>query len=115
MQKRENQSNRFQPKLHVKRGDKVMVIAGSNKGKVGVIKEVFPDKNVALLEGLNMVKKHVKPTQNSQGGIVEVEAPIHLSNLMIVDPKSSVPTRVKRTEVDGKSTRVSVKSGEIIK
>ena len=115
MQKKENQSNRFQPKLHVKKGDKVMVIAGSNKGKDGVIKEVFPDKNVAILEGLNMVKKHVKPTQNSQGGIVEVESPVHLSNLMVLDPKNGKPTRVKRSKVDGKSVRVSVKSGEIIK
>ena len=115
MQKRENQSKRFQPKLHIKNGDNVLVVSGSNKGKGGIVKEVFPDKNVAVITGLNMVKKHVKPTQNSQGGIVEIEAPVHISNIMLVDPKSGVPTRVRRSLVDGKRVRISVKSGEIIK
>ena len=115
MQNKKVQSTRFQPKFHVKKGDKVMVIAGSNKGKDGVVKELITDKYVAVIEGVNMVKKHVKPSNNSQGGIVEIEAPIHLSNLKLIDPKSNVPTRVRRVKSEGKSVRVSVKSGEIIK
>lgn len=108
-------TSRFQPKFHVKKGDKVAVIAGSSKGKEGVIREVLGSKNTALVEGLNLVKKHVKPSNNSQGGIVDIEAPIHLSNLMLIDPKSNKPTRVGRKVEDGKNVRYSKKSGEIIK
>jgi large subunit ribosomal protein L24 len=115
MQNKKVQSGRFQPKFHVKKGDNVLVIAGSNKGKDGVIKEIIADKNAAIIEGLNMVKKHVKPTNNSQGGIVEIEAPIHLSNIMLTDPKTKAATRTRRVKSDGKSVRVSIKSGEIIK
>jgi large subunit ribosomal protein L24 len=115
MQNNKIQTKRFQPKFHVKNGDTVMVIAGSNKGKSGVIKEIITDKYTAVISDVNMVKKHVKPTNNSQGGIVEIEAPINLSNLMVIDPKSKVPTRVRRSKIDGKNVRVSVKTGEIIK
>jgi len=106
---------RFAPKLHVKKGDMVMAIAGSSKGKQGIILRVFPDKNKALVEGLNMVTKHNKPTQQgAQGSIEKMEASIHISNLMLVDPKTGQPTRIGRKEVNGKIERYSKKSGEII-
>ena len=102
-------------KFHVKKGDNVIVISGSNKGSKGVIKEVITAKYRAIVEGVNMVKKHTKPTQDNPGGINEIESPIHLSNLMLVDPKSGNPTRIGRKIVDGKSVRYAKKSGEIIK
>ncbi len=108
-------TKRFAPKLSIKKGDKVIVIAGSNKGNTGEIKQVFPKENRAIVDGLNMVKKHIKATQENAGGINEIEAPIHISNLMLVDPKTGKPTRVGRKVVDGKSVRYSKKSGEIIK
>ena len=108
-------SKRFAPKLKIKKGDNVMVIAGSNKGQGGEVKVVFPNENRAIVDGLNMVKKHIKSTQDNPGGIKDIEAPIHISNLMIVDPKSGKPSRVGRKEVDGKIVRYSKKSGEIIK
>lgn len=108
-------TKRFAPKLSIKRGDKVMVIAGSNKGQSGEIKLVFPKENRAIVDGLNLVKKHTKATQDNPGGINEIEAPIHISNLMLVDAKTGQPTRVGRKLVDGKSVRYSKKSGEIIK
>ncbi|MFT4663620.1 MAG: large subunit ribosomal protein L24 [Polaribacter sp.] len=102
-------------KLHVKKGDKVMVIAGSSKGKTGEVLEVFPDKYRAVVEDVNIVKRHKKGTQEAAGGIVEMAAPIHISNLMLIDPKSGTPTKVGRKIVDGKSVRFSKKSGEILK
>ena len=108
-------TKRFAPKLSIKKGDKVMVIAGSNKGQSGEIKLVFPKENRAIVDGLNLVKKHTKATQDNPGGINEIEAPIHISNLMVVDAKTGQPTRVGRKLVDGKSVRYSKKSGEIIK
>ena len=106
---------RFAPKLHIKKGDKVVVMAGADKGKEGLVLEVFPDKYRAIVENVNIVKKHLKPTNDNPGGIQEMAAPIHLSNLMLVDPKSGEPTRVGRKVVEGKLVRYSKKSGEIIK
>lgn len=106
---------RFTPKLHVKKGDKVKVISGSYRGTEGNVMEVFPLKNRAIVEGVNNAKKHTKPTQDNPGGINEINMPIHISNLMIVDPKSGETTRVGRKMVDGKLERYSRKSGEIIK
>jgi large subunit ribosomal protein L24 len=108
-------TKRFAPKLSIKKGDKVTVIAGSNKGLSGEVKVVFPKENRAIVDGLNLVKKHTKATQDNPGGINEIEAPLHISNLMIVDPKTGEPTRIGRKIVDGKSVRYSKKSGEIIK
>lgn len=105
---------RFAPKLHVKKGDKVKVIAGSYKGVEGEVKEVFAAKNRAIVEGVNLMKKHTKPTQDNPGGINEINTSIHVSNLMLVDAKGNV-TRIGRKEVDGKLVRYSKKSGEIIK
>lgn len=112
--KSENQQKRFAPKLHVRKGDRVRVIAGSHKGKEGEVLRVLPEKNRAIVDNVNLVKKHVKPTQNNAGGIREMAAPLHLSNLMLLDPKTNQPTRIGRKEVDGKLVRYSKKTGEII-
>jgi large subunit ribosomal protein L24 len=106
---------RFAPKLHVRKGDQVMVLAGDDKGKTGQVLQVFPDKNRAIVEGVNIVKKHVKATQNEEGGIQEMEATIHLSNLAVLDPKTGEPTRVGRRSENGESVRYSKKTGNVIK
>ncbi|MBY0121928.1 50S ribosomal protein L24 [Bacillus sp. S/N-304-OC-R1] len=101
--------------MHVKKGDKVMVISGKDKGKTGIILAAFPKQDRVLVEGVNIVKKHSKPSQvNPQGGIISQEAPIHVSNVMPVDPKSGNPTRVGYKTVDGKKVRVAKKSGEVL-
>ena len=98
--------------MHVKKGDKVRVISGKDKGKTGVILVAFPKKDRVLVEGVNIVKKHTKPNQeNPQGGIVSQEAAIHVSNVMIIDPKTDEPTRVGYKIEDGKKVRVAKKSG----
>ncbi len=97
-------------KMHVKKGDKVMVISGKDKGKTGTILAAFPKKDRVIVEGVNVVKKHSKPTQaNPQGGIFDMEAPIHVSNVMVVDPKTNEPTRVGYDVKDGKKVRVAKK------
>ena len=114
MTKKSNK-NRFAPKLHIKKGDRVTVIAGASKGTTGEVLEVLPKINRVIVEQVNVVKKHQKPTNENAGGIIEKAAPIHISNVMHVDPKSGEPTRIGRKEVDGKLVRYSKKSGEIIK
>ncbi|MCA1032773.1 50S ribosomal protein L24 [Bacillus timonensis] len=100
--------------MHVKKGDKVQVISGKDKGKQGVILEAFPKKNRVLVEGVNIIKKHSKPSQaNPQGGIISKEAPVHVSNVMPLD-KAGVPTRVGYKLVDGKKVRVAKTSGELL-
>lgn len=97
------------------KGDKVMVISGKDKGKTGVILAAFPKQSRVLVEGVNIVKKHSKPSQmNPQGGIISQEAPVHVSNVMPVDPKSGEPTRVGYKTLDGKKVRVATKSGEVL-
>jgi large subunit ribosomal protein L24 len=107
----------MQKKLHIKKGDSVMVITGESKGQKGRVLEVDRDKNRALVEGVNTVSKHTKPNAKSpQGGILKKEAPINLSNLMLVDPASGNPTRIGRRYNDkNKLVRYSKKSGEEIK
>lgn len=101
--------------MHVKKGDKVQVISGKDKGKQGIVLELFAKKDRVIVEGINIVKKHNKPSQaNPQGGIVSQEAPIHVSNVMPIDPKSGEPTRVGYKVVDGKKVRVAKKSGEAL-
>ena len=101
--------------MHVKKGDKVRVISGKDKGKTGVILAAYPKESRVLVEGVNIVKKHVKPNQlNPQGGIVSQEAAIHVSNVMLIDPKSGEPTRVGFKIEDGKKVRVAKKSGVVI-
>ena len=104
-------------KLHVKKGDMVKVLAGDDKGTVAKILAVYPEKNRAIVEGVNVIKKHTKPNaKNTQGGIIEKEAPIHISNLMVV-VGNKVATRIGRRidEKTGKLVRYSKKSGEVIK
>ncbi len=108
-------NSRFAPKLKLKKGDQVVVIAGAYRGQKGEILEMLPRKNRAVVQEVNIVKKHQKPTNDNPGGINEIAAPIHLSNLMLIDPKSGEPTRIGRKVVDGKIVRYSKKSGEIIK
>lgn len=101
--------------MHVKKGDKVVVISGKDKGKQGIILEAYPKNNRVLVEGVNIVKKHSKPSQlNPQGGIISKEAAIHASNVMPLDPKSGTPTRVGYKVEDGKKVRVATKSGETL-
>lgn len=103
-------------KFHVKKDDTVKVISGESKGEEGKVLEVYPSKNRALVEGVNMVKRHTKPNAtHPNGGIVDQEAAIHLSNLMLVDPKTGETTKTGRKEVDGKLQRYSKKTGEVIK
>ncbi|GAA0597069.1 50S ribosomal protein L24 [Virgibacillus siamensis] len=101
--------------MHVKKGDKVKVISGKDRGKQGTILEAYPKKERVLVEGINMTKKHAKPSQdNPQGGILNQEAPIHVSNVMLIDPKSGEPTRVGYQAKDGKKVRIAKKSGEAV-
>lgn len=101
--------------MHVKKGDKVQVISGKDKGKQGTVLVAFPKKDRVLVEGINVVKKHAKPSQdNPQGGILNQEAPIHVSNVLPIDPKSGEPTRVGYEERDGKKVRIAKKSGEAL-
>lgn len=106
---------RFAPKLHVRKGDQVMVMAGDDKGKTGQVLQVIPEKNRAIVEGVNIVKRHVKATQNEEGGIQEMEASINLSNLAVLDPKTGEPTRIGRRSENGTSVRYSKKTGNVIK
>ncbi len=104
-------------KLHIKKGDTVYVNSGEYKGQQGRVLEVYRNKNKALVESINMVSKHTKPNaQYPQGGIIKKEAPVHLSNLMLVDGSTGEPTRIGRKLNDkGKLVRYSKKSGEEIK
>ena len=101
-------------KLHIKKGDTVYVNAGEDKGKTGKVLKVLVEKQRAIVEGVNIVSKSQKPNaKNPQGGIVKMEAPIHISNLNVVDPKSGKPTRIgRRLNDEGKLVRFAKKSGE---
>ena len=103
-------------KLHIKKNDTVMVLAGEDKGKTGKVLKVLVEKQRAIVEGINIVNKSTKPNaKNPQGGFEKVEAPIHISNLSLVDPKSGKPTRVS-VKHEGKNViRIAKKSGEEIK
>lgn len=101
-------------KINIKKGDQVTVISGNSKGMKGTVKEVNKITYRAIVEGVNMVKKHTKPTNDNPGGISDMESTIHISNLSLIDPKSNGKTRIGRKQVDGKSVRYSKKSGEII-
>jgi large subunit ribosomal protein L24 len=103
-------------KLHIKKGDTVKVITGNSKGKTGKVLDVYTSKYRAIVEGLNMVTKHTKPSAESpEGGIKKVEASIHLSNLMLVDPASGDATRTgRKQDANGKLQRFSKKTGEVI-
>jgi large subunit ribosomal protein L24 len=103
--------------MHVVKNDLVKILSGKYSGKTGKVLKVFPDQNRLIVEGINIIKKHTKPSQkNQQGGIVEKESSIHVSNVMVIDPKTNEPTRVgyKFLE-DGTKVRISKKSGEMLR
>lgn len=102
--------------MHVKKDDSVIVITGKDKGKKGRVIAAYPRQNRVLIEGVNMVKKHARPSQaNPQGGIIEQEAAIHVSNVMHIDPKSGKVTRIGYKVLDnGNKVRIAKKSGEVI-
>ncbi|EXJ23832.1 LSU ribosomal protein L24p (L26e) [Alkalibacterium sp. AK22] len=101
--------------MFVKTGDKVKVIAGKDKGKEGTVLSAMPKQNKVIVEGLNIMKKHTRPTgMGQEGGIVETEAPIHVSNVQLIDPKSGEATRAGFKFEDGKKVRYAKKSGEAL-
>lgn len=104
-------------KFHIKKGDKVKVLSGEDKGKEGTVLEMVTRTGKAIVEGINVVKKHKKPDANNpQGGIVQTEAPIYISKLMLIDPSTNEPTRVgRKLDENGKLVRYSKKTQEIIK
>lgn len=107
----------MQKKFHIKKGDTVRVIAGESKGQEGKVLEVITKKDRAVVEGANIVSKHTKPNaKHPQGGIIKQEAPIHVSNLMVVEPGTGKPTRIgRKINAEGKKVRYSKKTGEEIK
>lgn len=117
---KKSRRNRAEPiaraqKTHVTKGDRVRVIRGEFRGKEGPVLKVLPRKGRVVVDGVNLVKKHKRATQNSEAGIIEFPGPIHLSNVMLLDPKSGDPTRVRRRiNKDGSVERLAVKSGQPI-
>ena len=102
-------------KLKIRKGDKVVVTTGKDKGKQGEVIRMFPVENRAVVRGLNMAKRHTRQTASQEGGIISKEMPIHVSNLALRDPKTGKPTRVGyKTLADGKKVRVAKGSGEVI-
>lgn len=109
---------RFKPKYNIKKGDTVVVITGDDKDlkKPRVVLEVLVEDGRIVVEGVNIITKHTKPSaQNTRGGIVKKEAPVNISNVMLWDAKAGAPTKVKRSRENGKLVRIAKKSGEVIK
>ena len=102
------------PKLKIKKGDTVVVIAGRDKGREGEVLRVFPADNRAIVQGVHIARRHTKQTMGNPGGIVEKELTIHVSNLAHIDPQSGKPTRVGYREVDGRKVRFARRSGEVL-
>ena len=99
----------------IKKGDRVVVMTGRDKGRTGEVRKVMPDEDRAIVAGVNMVRRHTKPSAQTEGGILSKESPIHLSNLAIADPKSGKPTRVGfKILDDGRKVRVAKRSGDLI-
>ncbi|WP_316355005.1 50S ribosomal protein L24 [Candidatus Trichorickettsia mobilis] len=102
-------------KLKIRKGDSVVVIAGKDKGKQGKVLKIFPKDNKAIVAGINIVKKHTKPTQLSEGGIIAKELPINISNVSHIDPKTNLPTKIAiKVLQDGSKVRIAKRSGETI-
>jgi large subunit ribosomal protein L24 len=114
MPRQAKQPNRT--KMQIRRGDRVKVIRGNNRGQEGTVLRVEREKNRVVVEGINLRKRHRKPSaQDPEGGIISFEAPIHASNVMLIDPASGEPTRIRlQTNEDGSTDRVAVKSGRVI-
>jgi large subunit ribosomal protein L24 len=109
---------RFKPKYNIRKGDNVVVISGDDKdlSKPRLVKQVLVDEAKVIVEGVNMVSRHSKPSaKNTKGGIIKKEAPIHISNVMLWDAKEKMGTKVSRERTDGKTVRISKISGEVIK
>lgn len=102
------------PKLKIKKGDQVIVVSGEDKGKTGEVVRSMPKDSKVVVQGINLVKRHTKPSQTTPGGIITKEAPINISNVALVDPKSGKATKVGYKEINGKKVRVARKSGEVI-
>jgi large subunit ribosomal protein L24 len=101
--------------MKIRKGDQVVVLSGKDKGKTGEVTKVIPRDDMVIVSGVNVHARHRKPTQlNPQGGIERKEAPLHISNVAVADPKDGTPTRVRFEERDGKKVRVATKSGELI-
>jgi len=98
----------------IRKGDKVVVLTGRSKGKTGEVLSINPSENRAIVQGVNVVKRHTRPSQMAEGGIVEKEAPIDLSNIAHIDPKDDKPTRVGFKDVDGRKVRYAKRSGEAL-
>ena len=111
-------STRFKPKFNIKKGDMVVVITGDDKDvkKPRKVVKVIPENGRVVVEGVNIITKHTKPSaRNTKGGILKMEAPINISNIMLWDSKAGAATKIKRERTEGKTVRVSKKSGEVIK
>lgn len=105
----------YREKMSVTKGDRVRVVSGDDKGAEGAVLQVFTKTGRVLIDGVNIVKKHKAATQNEDGGIIEMPAPIHHSNVMLIDPKSGEPTRIRhKKDSEGFVERISVKSGQSI-
>ena len=102
------------PKLKIKKGDQVVVLSGDDKGKTGEVVKAMPKEGKVVVQGVNLVKRHTKPSQTTPGGIVTKEAPINVSNVAVKDPKSGKATKVGYKVENGKKVRVARKSGEVI-
>lgn len=102
------------PKLKIKKGDQVIILSGEDKGKTGEVVKAMPKEGKVVVQGINLVKRHQKPSQTTPGGIVTKEAPIDASNVAVADPKTGKATKIGYKEVDGKKVRVARKSGEVI-
>ena len=100
--------------MKIKKGDQVIVITGRDKGKTGEVIKSMPKENKVIVQGINLVKRHTKPTQESAGGIISKEAPIHVSNVALIDPKDGKATRVGFKVEDGKKVRVAKATGKVI-
>ena len=114
--RRRHERNAERVKLHITKGDTVRVMRGDDKGKEGKVLRVYPKTGRVTIEGVNIVKKHRKARrENEQSGIIDMPAPVHASNVMLIDPKSGEPTRVRaRIDDDGTKERISAKSGDAI-
>ena len=109
------QNTAARPKMRIKKGDKVVVLSGKDKGKTGEVVQSMPKDSKVIVSGVNVAVRHKKATQaNPQGGLERKEAPLHVSKVAIADPKTGKPTRVRFEERDGKKVRVAAKSGELI-